>query len=439
MQIQRIPIQDINPAPYNPRKDLQPGDPDYERLARSLDEFGCVELLVWNRKTGNLISGHQRLKVLLKRGVIEIDASVVDLPLNKEKALNIALNKISGDWDERRLAELLDELVQLPEFDVGLTGFESPDAAVLIEEYLGDQRHGSLLEAFDVDAELNADRPIITRTGDLIELGSHRLLCGDCTRADEVRRLMAGDRAILFATDPPYLVNYDGTNHPTARHKKRPGKDKNKDWSSSYGITWDDAAANPDLYENFIRVAVDEAILPNAAWYCWHASRRQAMVEASWTKAGAFVHQQIVWVKDRPILNRSWFSWQHEPCFFGWVSPHKPPRRARNYPSTIWQIPTVRAGSKTDHPTSKPLEVFEIPMRQHTLPGEICYEPFAGSGSQLIAAERLGRRCFAVEISPRYCDVVIRRFIAYAGEKKVSSEIASRYRVTDCEEKTVRS
>lgn len=253
MILRQIPIDQINPAPYNPRKDLQPGDPEYKKLQRSLDEFGCVEPLVWNLRTGHLVGGHQRFKILRARGDTELDVSVVDLPVEGEKALNIALNKISGEWNEKLLAELLDELVQLPEFDIEVTGFDVPDAHVLIEEYLGEQRFGSQDEAFDFEAELAADHPIVTQVGDLIELGNHRLLCGDSTDPHDVQRLMNGDRAILFATDPPYLVNYDGTNHPTAKAKQRRGKDKNKDWSNSYAITWDDADANPDLYENFIR------------------------------------------------------------------------------------------------------------------------------------------------------------------------------------------
>jgi len=204
---------------------------------------------------------------------------------------------------------------------------------------------------------------------------------------------------------------------------------KNKNWSESYAITWDDAEANSDLYENFIRVAIDEAIAVNAAWYCWHASRRQAMVEAAWEKNGAFVHQQIIWVKDRPILTRSWYTWQHEPCFFGWIRPNKPVRRSEDYPSSIWHIPTVRIGQVTEHPTSKPLEVFRIPIRQHTRSGELCYEPFAGSGSQIIAAEQLGRRCNAIEISPRYCDIIVRRYIACAGLSNIDSKLAERYHI----------
>lgn len=432
MKIQRVPIDHINPAPYNPRKDLKPGDPEYERLARSIDEFGCVEPLVWNQRTENLVGGHQRYKILLARGVDEVEVSVVDLKPQREKALNLALNKISGDWDEQKLAELLDELTRIPDFDIEVTGFDLPEATSLIAEILEPESDHD--EDFDVDAALDRSRPAVTQPGELIELGlhhekswlRHRLLCGDCTNPEQVRLLMNGERAILFATDPPYLVGYDGTNHPGT--SRRIEQRKNKNWSESYGITWDDAEANPDLYENFIRVAIDEAILPGAAWYCWHASRRQAMVEEIWNKFGAFVHQQIVWVKDRPILTRSWYLWQHEPCFFGWVKGRKPPRRAEDYPATIWQIPTVPVGEKTEHPTSKPLEVFLIPMRQHTRAGELCYEPFCGSGSQIIAAEKLRRRCYALEIDAHYCDVIVRRYIAYAGEKSVTPDIVERYR-----------
>ncbi len=177
-------------------------------------------------------------------------------------------------------------------------------------------------------------------------------------------------------------------------------------------------------------MAVDVAITPKAVWYCWHASRRQAMLEEVWQKFGVFVHQQIIWVKDRPILSRSWYSWQHEPCFFGWVRPNQPPRIANDHLSTTWQIPTTKVGAKTDHPTSKPVEVFAIPMRQHTNRGDICYEPFCGSGSQLIAAENLGRRCFALEISPHYCDVIVRRWLHLVGKRHAPADLVSRYAVT---------
>jgi DNA modification methylase len=254
-----------------------------------------------------------------------------------------------------------------------------------------------------------------------------------------------------------YLVDYDGTNHPSKRRRSpasisqwgaspkrtstlnrppdsRPRSGSNKDWSDTYGVTWDDADANSDLYERFIRVAVDEAIAPNAAWYCWHASRRQAMLEQAWNGAGAFVHCQIIWVKNRPVLTRTWYAWKHEPCLFGWLRPprgKKPPRRTGEpMLPTVWQVDTLPNGpERPDHPTPKPLELFEIPMKQHAGPGGVCYEPFAGSGTQFIAAQRLGRRCFGVEISPVYCDLIVRRFIAYAGEGAVTPEVAKKYRL----------
>lgn len=431
LRLERIAARRINPAPYNPRIDLKPGDPDYEKLARSVDEFGLVEPLVWNRRTGNLVGGHQRFKILLARDVKEVDVSVVDLPLEREKALNIALNKISGDWDERKLGALLDELTATPDLDVLLTGFDLGEIDGLIATSRLDL-DPACEESFDIEEALRlaGKGPAVTKPGDLITLGrdprlQHRLLCGDSTDHAQVRRLMNGERAILFATDPPYLVAYDGTNHP--------GKGKaNKNWSDSYGVTWDDAVEDTALYDGFIGAAVAEAIAPNAAWYCWHASRRQAMLESMWVKHGAFVHAQIIWAKNRGVLTRTWYAWQHEPCLFGWRVGKKPPRRSNTYLSTVWQIPTIPNGDeRPDHPTPKPLDVFTIPMDQHTRPGEICYEPFAGSGSQFIAAEKLGRRCFGIEISPIYCDLIIRRYIAFAGEGAVDPAIAKKYRLTD--------
>ena len=428
MNIQTISIDRINPAPYNPRLDLQPGDPMYQKLERSVDEFGLVEPLVWNQQTGNLVGGHQRLKVLKARGVTEVQVVVVDLQLVKEKALNLALNKVQGDWDQQKLAEMLNELVQTPDFEFGLTGFQLDEAQDLVAEILG-ANLAKKDEHFDLEEALAAAETPVTQPGDLIILGTdpkrqHRLLCGDSTNHEHVRRLMDGQRAHLFATDPPYLVDYDGTNHPGGKNGKR------KDWSGSYGVTWDDADANTELYDKFIGTAVAEALGTHTPWYCWHASRRQAMLEAAWIKHGAFVHCQIIWVKNKGVPTRTWYMWQHEPCLMGWIRGNMPSRTDERRLSTVWQIDTIPNGAdRPNHPTPKPLDVFEIPIRQHTVPGEICYEPFSGSGTQFIAAERLQRRCFGIEISPTYCDVIVRRYIAFAGESAVAPAIAEKYRL----------
>ena len=437
MNIQNISVSRINPAPYNPRVDLKPGDPEYEKLSRSMGEFGCVQPPVWNKRTGNLVGGHQRLKVLLQHGAKNVQVVVVDLDLAQEKALNLALNKIAGAWDEHKLAELLQELTATPTFDIGLTGFQQYEVDELLERVLHLPPPGGDDASFDLQRSPDPKLPVVTKPGEIVALGSHRLLCGDCTDLATVKRLMNGERAVLFATDPPYCVAYNGTNHPTgkrgssSRASNRGGN--NKDWSDTYGVSWDDAQPNPELYDKFIAAAIAEAIRPDAAWYCWHASRRQAMVESIWEKHGAFVHCQIIWVKNRPVLTRTWYAWQHEPCFFGWVRPpngKKPPRMKVDMASTVWTIDTIPNGlERPDHPTPKPLEVFEIPMRQHTKPGELCYEPFAGSGSQLIAAERTGRRCNALEISARYCDVIVRRYIHFVGAGRVPKELAARYAI----------
>lgn len=415
MVTRRIPIVDVAGAPYNPRRNLKPGDPEFRALTKSLNTFGVVEPLVWNQQTGHLVGGHQRLAVLKHQGATEVDVSVVDLSLEQEKALNLALNKIQGGWDDQKLAALLDELLKGDQSLFEASGFEFDEANDLIADVLGDSTVA--------DANAQPPEPVpgvdpVTKPGDLIFLGAgastaHRLLCGDCTDEEAICRLMDGQQASLFATDPPYLVGYDGTN--------RPGS------SGSPRADWDDPAGQADLYIRCVRAAAGSALGSAAAWYWWHASRNQAMVEQAWQSAGAFIHAQIIWKKPIAAPSRSLYRWQHEPCLMGWVEGHKPPTKKGQRPSTVWEFDAPRGHDRPNHPTPKPVEVFEVPMIQHTQRGDICYEPFAGSGTQFIAAQRLRRRCFGLEISPAYCDLIVRRFIAFAGVHAVSPEVAEKY------------
>ena len=190
MKIQTIPISKINPAKYNPRIELKPGDPMYEKLKLSLDKFGYVEPMVWNKQTGNLVGGHQRFNVLKADGAKEVQVSVVNLSLTDEKALNLALNKIQGDWDQDKLAQLLDDLTQEQDFDLGLTGFDLADPEPPIQT--ADDDHDAVEDEFDADELAESIDDPVTKSGDLIELGIHRLLCGDSSSQDSWIRLLNG-------------------------------------------------------------------------------------------------------------------------------------------------------------------------------------------------------------------------------------------------------
>lgn len=191
MEIKRIPVEQINPAPYNPRKDLKPGEPEYEKLRRSIQEFGFVEPLVWNKRTGNLVGGHQRLKVLIEQGVREVEVSVVDLDDQRERALNIALNKISGDWDNEKLKDLLEEL-DTGDFDIELTGFTEAEIEDLMTQFHVEKKADP--DEFDADAAAEAIAEPVTKKGVIYALGRHRLMCGDATSFEDVKKLMGGGR-----------------------------------------------------------------------------------------------------------------------------------------------------------------------------------------------------------------------------------------------------
>lgn len=202
-------LSELKPAPYNPRIDLQPGDVEYEKLKRSVKEFGLVETVVWNEATGYVVGGHQRLKVLQDLGYNEIPVSVVSLSDEKEKALNVALNKISGDWDMPLLKDLLLEL-DTGEFDVTLSGFDLEEIEDLMTQvFIEEDSEEPHEDNFDVD-EVLKEPSTVSSFGDVWQLGEHRLIVGDSTKEDDIFRLMNQDEANMIFTDPPYNVAYKG-------------------------------------------------------------------------------------------------------------------------------------------------------------------------------------------------------------------------------------
>ena len=402
MQIETRAVAGLVPYARNARTH---SEEQIAQIAASIAEFGFANPILIGADDV-IIAGHGRLLAAQALGLADVPVIVLDhLTEAQRRALTIADNRIAENagWNEQLLREELAALDEL-DFDIDVLGFSTAELDDLFGE-LGDDEAGGVPPVVIPEPPRNP----ASRTGDLWILGDHRLLCGDSTSAPDVRRLMNGERAILFATDPPYLVDYDGSNHPT----------RNKDWSASYGTTWDDSSQGAELYDGFIAAAVAEAITEDAAWYCWHASRRQAMLEVCWEKAGAFVHQQIIWVKDRGVLTRSHYLWKHEPCFMGWIKGNRPPKVADETLPSTWEMASFHRDDRPDHPTPKPLDAFAIPMRQHVARGGLCYEPFAGSGSQIMAGEENGRRVCAMEISPAYVDVSVERWQAGTGRAAI--------------------
>ncbi len=404
-RIEHWPLARLQPYARNAKLH---GPDQVAKIAASMAEFGwTVPCLVGD--DGELIAGHGRVLAATQLGLTEAPVIVLGhLTEAQRRAYRIVDNKLTelGGWDETLLSAELNELLA-EDFDLSLVGFSDGELDKLLA-YVPEDESAADAGVPPVTIPEPPRNPA-SRMGDLWLLGDHRLLCGDSTNHTDVRRLMNGERAILFATDPPYLVDYDGTNHPT----------QNKDWSPSYGTTWDDSSQGAELYDDFIAAAMAEAITEDAAWYCWHASRRQAMLEECWQKAGAFVHQQIIWVKDRGVLTRSHYLWKHEPCLMGWIKGKRPPKVAEETLPSTWLLPSFTKNERPDHPTPKPLDAFGIPMRQHVARGGLCYEPFCGSGSQIMAGEANGRRVYAMEISPAYVDVAIERWQNSTGKDAI--------------------
>ena len=387
MIIEKKNTADLLPADYNPRKDLKPGDAEYEKLKRSIEQFGYVEPVIWNKTTGRVVGGHQRLKVLMDMGMTKVDCVVVEMDEDKEKALNIALNKISGDWDKDKLALLIADL-QGADFDVSLTGFEPAEIDDLFKDTLKD---GVKDDDFDVGAEL--EKPTMTKHGDIWTLGRHRLICGDSTKAETYDLLMGSTKANLVITDPPYNVNYEGS----------AGKIKNDNMAD-------------DTFYNFLLDAYTQmhsAMADDASIYVFHADTEGLNFRKAFADAGFYLSGCCIWKKQSLVLGRSPYQWQHEPCLYGWKKNGKHQWYTGRKETTIWEFDKPKKNG--DHPTMKPIPLLAYPIMNSSMSNSVVHDPFGGSGSTLIACEQTDRICYTVELDEKFCDVIVKRYIEQVG------------------------
>ncbi|MGV9183994.1 DNA methyltransferase [Arcanobacterium canis] len=389
MLMKPMPISELTPADYNPRKDLQPGDAEYEKLKRSLTEFGYVEPVIWNSTTGHIVVGHQRLKVLKDLGHEHVDVIVVELDSTREKALNIAMNKISGEWDNDKLALLIADL-DASDFDAELTGFDEAEIAQLI----GSLDEGEVEDDdFDLTAALEA--AAFVQRGDIWTVGRHRLVCGDATNADDVATLMDGKRANLVLTDPPYNVAFESGSGLSIKNDKMDG-DKFYDFLLS-------------AFTNMAGVCEK-----GASAYVFHADTEGLNFRRAFQDAGFKLSGCCIWVKDSLVLGRSPYQWQHEPILFGWVKTGKHKWYTDHKQTTVWHFDKPRRNA--DHPTSKPLDLLAYPIGNSTQANAIVLDTFAGSGSTLMACETTDRICHAMELDEKYASVILRRYAEHTGD-----------------------
>ena len=357
MHIEQLPITELTPADYNPRKDLKPGDPDYEKLKRSLTEFGYVEPVIWNQTTGHVVGGHQRLKILEDLGETSVDCVVVELDETREKALNVALNKISGDWDQDKLALLIADL-DASDFDAELTGFDDNEIQQLIGSLDEDDVED---DDFDLTAALEA--AAFAQRGDVWTIGRHRLVCGDATRPDDVATLMDGKRANLVLTDPPYNVAFE----------------------SSDGLSIKNDKMGADAFYEFLLAAftqIAEVCEKGASAYVFHADTEGLNFRRAFQDAGFKLSGCCIWVKDSLVLGRSPYQWQHEPVLYGWVKNGKHKWYSDRKQTTVWNFAKPRRNA--DHPTSKPLDLLAYPIGNSTQANAVVFDPFTGTGTFIV-------------------------------------------------------
>ena len=385
-ELKMLPVSVLKPAEYNPRKKLKKGDKEYKKIENSIREFGFADPLVVNADM-TIIGGHQRLNVAIDLGYTEVPCAIVDVDKTREKALNIALNKITGAWDDQMLADLLKDLENV-NFNLDFTGFEAPEIGQLFSN-IYDKKVKE--DNFDVDSELK--QPTFSKPGDIWHLGKHRVICGDSTKVETYGRLMEGVKANLVLTDPPYNVDVE----------------------ESAGKIMNDNMSDSDFY-SFLLAAyqcMHENLADDGSIYVWHADTEGLNFRKAFKDAGFYLSGCCIWKKNSLVLGRSPYQWIHEPCLFGWKKGGKHQWYADRKQTTVWEYDKPK--SSPDHPTMKPVTLMSYPIKNSTMTNGIVLDPFLGSGSTLIACMETDRVCMGIELDPKFVDVIVKRWLAQNG------------------------
>lgn len=385
-------ISDLKAAPYNPRTISEHA---LTGLKASLKRFGMLQPIIWNKRTGNVVGGHQRLKALAANGHTQTDVIEVDLPLKEEKALNVSLNNpaISGEFTDDLQAILNELKIAMPE------DFTQLNLDVILAE--------TKVEDIEEDeAPPLPDRPK-TKRGQIIRMGDHVLMCGDSCSIVDMDKLMnaASAKADMVFTDPPYGVKFGEANH-NPRAKK---------WAAVHN----DELQGSELYDFSSKwvASIVHAAQPAAPLYVWTASMAQAYdILLAMRDGGLHMQSQIIWVKNSLVLGQADYQWRHEICWYGWTKGKKHYWNGGRALTTVWEFAKDPNHAYT-HPCQKPIALAAHAMKNSSNPGADVLDLFAGSGSTLMACVQLGRRFIGMEMDPGYCDVIVERWEKFAGSK----------------------
>jgi DNA modification methylase len=401
--IEYVDIERLRPDGANPRKI---SDAETEALTRSIVEFGLIDPIIARREDGMVVGGHQRLVAARKAGLKVVPVVFLDISVERARLLNVALNQISGAFDEELLGRMLADLRVVNDLDLTLTGFDEDELDKLLKS-LDVREKREKAESFDVEAAIEAARAATrARRGELWALGEHRLLIGDAINAGDVERLLGDVRPAMAFTDPPYNValgDHGGQQRGAKKRRIQNDAMTQAEWAVFIAGWTRNLVAN-----------VDGAI------YCCMSTKEWGSVSQALTEPGGHWSDTIIWKKDRFVMGRADYQRQYEPIWYGWREGAKHHWCGDRDQGDVWEI--ARPSESEAHPTMKPLSLVERAINNSSKPGDVVLDLFLGSGSTLIAAERTGRVCFGLEISEHYASVILARWESFSGKEAVCLE-----------------